>query len=108
MSKLVEKLRELLAIPTGLMAQPIDWDSVDLELSRSDAETLLAEAERLEAKASNWRIGMAVTPKLKSHRFYGCIGVVREIIDGDNLVIEAWGQFASHKITQPADDWKAA
>lgn len=52
---LTDKLRELLAIPTGLMAQPIDWDSVDLELSRSDAETLLAEAERLEAQNARLR-----------------------------------------------------
>lgn len=122
MSELAKKLRDLAerleSHASGHTSGPISHAKATVYLSiKMDLAPLLAEAERLEAKARNWRIGMAVTPKLKSHPFFGRVGVIREIVDVGNseprgrsekLMVDVWGQFAVHKLTEPADDWKTA
>lgn len=67
---------------------------------------------------ADWRIGMAVTPKLQIHPWYRTIWVIRSVVSEsanikEMLVLQFYGQgrlgqVGCITITEPSDDWMSA
>lgn len=72
---------------------------------------------------TDWRVGKAVTPKMRSHRYFGFVGVVRGVIAGSPSIRESLriemptatdaGGFAGWRnsppaFDEPSDDWMTA
>jgi hypothetical protein len=69
--------------------------------------------ETSQPEKPDWRIGLAVTPKMKDHGDYMKIFVVRKVIPATDskqemLVVETYGRIYSSKLTVPSDDWMTA
>lgn len=65
----------------------------------------------------DWRIGLAVTPKMRDHSYYKTVWIVRAVLPEtenikEQLRLEAaveYGHPAMGKeITEPSDDWMTA
>ncbi len=62
----------------------------------------------------DYRIGLAVTPKLRQHKYFGHVGVVRQIFSASENIKElmAVQLFAASvkplMLREATDDWKTA
>ena len=65
---------------------------------------------------SDWRLGLAATPKMRDHKYFGYVGIIRNAA-ADTLTIEmlvSWdGQYAQRSpnptiLMEPADGWMTA
>lgn len=100
----------------------------ELEVAQTDHRAIVTKLQdeltrarkRVEAlERVDWRIGMAVTPKLRSHRYYMQLAVVRKVHPKvedtamargkpETIEVEFYGSAGAAWITEPSVDWMTA
>ncbi len=82
-------------------------------------DAITAENRRLHAEVvdvrsrPDWRVGMAVTPKLKTHMNYGQIGVVRHVRAAtensvERITVELRFYGRRGNVEEPSENWMTA
>lgn len=57
----------------------------------------------------DWRVGIAVTPKMQTHDYFGNMFVVRGLTDDGSVIVESYNTPVGRvNLTEPADDWMTA
>lgn len=84
----------------------IGWE----ELTRFPAKSKFAA----DANKTDWRIGLAVTPSMKTHPWYRCVFVVRAVrhLEGNvhgTIQVEHYSPHSEIvRLEEPSQEWKTA
>lgn len=93
---------------------PNPGDNADfIALAHNRLPELLAEVKQLR-QGLDWRIGMATTPKMRTHPYYRHVGIIRQIhAETPNTKEQAtieirFPDMDSIILLEPTDEWMAA